>query len=93
MKAKKMIIHGLVQGVFFRAGCVKKANELDCKGTVQNLPNKTVEVIIMDNIINNKNTTKLINWCKQGPKAARVDSIDIEEIEIEKEFNDFIRLN
>lgn len=89
MKATKLIIHGQVQGVFFRDSCVKKAKELDCKGTVQNLLDKTVEVIVT----NSKNITKLIEWCKHGPDTARVDSIDIKEIEIQEEFNEFIRKN
>ena len=88
MKAKRIIVHGLVQGVFYRSHCVKKAKQLDCKGYVRNLPDGTVEVII-----SGEKTKKLIEWCKNGPDEAQVDSLDIKDIEIEEEFSSFERKN
>ena len=39
------IIHGKVQGVFFRETTRQKANELEVTGTVKNLTDGTVEIL------------------------------------------------
>lgn len=87
MKATRIIVHGFVQGVFYRSRCEEKARSLGCRGFVRNLPDGTVEVVATG-----KKVKELIEWCKKGPDAARVDSIDVKEIETEEEFNEFKRI-
>jgi len=45
MKRLTLIIHGGVQGIFFRAFVKEHAIGVGFTGTVENLPNGTVEVI------------------------------------------------
>ena len=44
MRAIHLVIHGKVQGVFFRKHALEKANDLGLKGIVRNLPNGNVEI-------------------------------------------------
>jgi len=68
-----LIIHGLVQGVFYRASTHETALRLGLKGWVRNLPNGNVEAVFegpSDQI------QKAIKWCEEGPPGARVTKID-----------------
>ncbi|UCF71396.1 MAG: acylphosphatase [candidate division WOR-3 bacterium] len=71
----RMIIWGVVQGVFFRANTVEKARSLNLSGWVRNLPDGSVEVVAegpRDTLVD------LVRWCHRGPVEARVDTVDIE---------------
>ncbi len=85
MKAVKVIIYGKVQGVGFRNFVFLHAKKLNIKGYVKNNPDGTVEAVFEgdENSIN-----KMIELCKKGPERARVDKIDIKEIEINN-YQDF----
>ena len=74
MKRANIQVHGFVQGVFFRSNTIKMAGELGLKGYAKNMPDGTVEIVAegpKDNI------NKLIEFCKKGPRAARVDKVDV----------------
>ena len=74
--AKRIVVSGRVQGVFYRDTCRREANRLDIAGSAQNLPDGTVEVIAEgepDAI------DELIAWCKKGPAQADVDSVDVSD--------------
>ena len=77
-----LIIHGRVQGVWYRQSTKNEADRLGLTGWVRNLPDGCVEGCIEgDRAV----IEKLINWCYQGPPSANVTSIDIvwrEEVEI-----------
>ncbi|MCR4393502.1 MAG: acylphosphatase [Dehalococcoidales bacterium] len=69
------IIHGRVQGVFFRAFVAQKARELNINGFVRNLPSGVdVEVVAEGE---KKQLEKLIEFIKVGPPGARVEKVDI----------------
>ena len=74
---KKIIITGKVQGVFFRYLAEKKAQELNIKGTVRNLPDGSLEIIAKGD---DEDMEKFIDWCKLGPEYARVEGINIENL-------------
>lgn len=81
-----MLISGKVQGVYYRASAVKKANELGVTGFAQNLPDGRVEIIAEGP------QAALIafrQWCNDGPPAADVDHINTEESPATGEFNNF----
>ena len=67
-----LIVHGRVQGVFYRDSTMRKARELGLDGTVRNLPEGTVEIVaqgpapLLDN---------LILWAHEGPPAAVVSEV------------------
>jgi acylphosphatase len=74
--AIKAVVHGRVQGVFFRASTRKVARELELSGTVRNLPDwKKVEVHAEGEATQ---IDKFIEFLKSGPPGAKVDKVDVE---------------
>lgn len=73
-KQTHLFISGAVQGVFFRASVATKARNLGLAGWVRNLPNSSVELIAEGEETKLK---QLIEWCRMGPPAARVEHVDI----------------
>jgi len=74
--ARRIRVEGRVQGVFFRAWTVKQASELGLDGWVRNRQDGSVEVLAAgppDRV------ERLIACCHQGPPAARVDQVRVEE--------------
>ena len=86
MKKVHIIVHGHVQGVFFRHYTKKTALILGLKGYTRNMPNGTVEVIAEgpENKIK-----ELIEFCKKGPEAAMVEKIDVKFEKASNEFKGF----
>jgi acylphosphatase len=86
MKSIKIIISGLVQGVGYRYFCYKKALEYGIRGYAKNLYNGNVEVVAQGEkgLIND-----FIKDLNIGPYYATVKSINTEEIECEKEYQEF----
>ena len=86
MKRIHLIVHGDVQGVFYRSNTRKKASELGLKGYVKNLPDGTVEVVAegSENKLN-----ELINFCKNKPGYSNVDKVEVKEEKVTNEFRDF----
>jgi len=76
---KQIFISGRVQGVFFRDSTRQKANELNLKGGVRNLRDGRVEVLVSgeDTVIQS-----LIKWLKNGPKYAKVSTIEVIDLPI-----------
>ncbi len=73
---KKLRVHGEVQGVWYRAWSAETAWELGLRGWVRNRRDGTVEMLVHgepDAI------EAMIARCREGPPAARVDRIDVEE--------------
>lgn len=72
MKCIRIVIHGKVQGVFFRHYCVAEALRLHLSGQVKNLADGTVEVIAcgVDNSL-----LQLAEWCKIGSPRSKVQQV------------------
>ena len=70
----KVIISGMVQGVFFRAGTREMAVSKGLKGWVRNLMDGNVEALFEGprDILE-----EAVKWCKHGPRGASV--VDVEE--------------
>lgn len=77
--ARRCYVSGLVQGVFFRASTRQKAAELGISGYANNLPDGRVEVLIVGEP---GAATKLIEWLRQGPPAARVQAVEVREVDL-----------
>jgi acylphosphatase len=69
-----VVIHGLVQGVNFRASTRKEAERLGVRGWVWNLPDGSVEALIEGE---KEKVEQLLAWCHKGPPGARVTKVDI----------------
>ena len=79
-KACAIQITGKVQGVFFRASTKDKADELGVKGYVRNERDGSVyvEAEAEEYVLK-----QFIDWCKQGPPRASVDSCTVTELGVQ----------
>ena len=68
----RLIVHGYVQGVYFRDFTSRQAIELGLTGYVRNLSKGTVEVQAEGE---RKQLEKLISYLKVGPPAAKVTKV------------------
>ena len=74
--ARHLSLKGTVQGVFFRAWIRKEAQALKIKGWVRNCSDGTVEALLEGE---EQAVGDLIERVRQGPPAARVDCVEIED--------------
>lgn len=85
MKHLDLIVSGKVQGVSYRASTKAVADQLGIRGYVINRPDGTVyieaegEPFTLD---------IFLDWCKEGPENAKVESIDQSESAL-KNFHNF----
>lgn len=78
-------IYGLVQGVFFRAGAKDKADTLNIKGFIKNMPDGSVYIEAEGR---KNNLDEFLSWCKKGPDLSKVERIKTSEGPL-KNFNSF----
>ena len=86
MQRVRMIIQGIVQGVFFRANAKKAAEMLGLKGYARNMADGSVQIVAEGP---EQKIKELIEFCKKGPRAARVDKVDVHIEEASNEFDNF----
>lgn len=72
--ARRCIVSGRVQGVFFRASTARKARELGLVGHAVNLDDGRVEVLAIGP---RDRADALCAWLEVGPPAARVERVDV----------------
>ncbi len=82
---KAFRVSGRVQGVFFRASCKKKADELGLVGWVRNCSNGDVEGVARGR---DDQLAQFRAWLQTGPPMASVDKLEFETSELES-FNGF----
>lgn len=85
MKCLQIIIRGKVQGVWFRVSTRNKAEELGIYGIVKNQSDGSVYVEVEGDEIILKN---FVAWCYEGSEYARVDTVEILEID-RRDFTSF----
>ena len=85
MQTIRLLISGKVQGVWYRKSSSIKANELNLKGTVRNLEDGRVEMVVSGE---KEDLKRLVNWCKKGPELAVVDNLEFKEMRYQR-FSDF----
>lgn len=69
-----VFISGRVQGVFFRSETGYEARKRNVKGWVCNLRDGRVEAVFEGE---EKAVIELIEFCRRGPPAARVTSLEV----------------
>lgn len=79
-------IHGIVQGVWFRASTRDEALRIGVGGWVRNLANGNVEVTVEGE---RRAVEQLLAWCRKGPRGASVSKIDMKEEDYVGEFDTF----
>ena len=70
------MVHGQVQGVFFRAGCRDEANARDVAGSADNLPDGSVEMVLEGK---QSAVEEMVAWARAGPTHADVTDVDVYE--------------
>lgn len=78
--ARHLLIHGRVQGVYYRASARDMATQLGLSGWVRNRSSGEVEAIVSGP---EQAVERFIDWARQGPPAATVTHIDITPAEIQ----------
>jgi len=83
---RRLRIRGQVQGVNLREALRQRADQLKVTGWVRNRLDGTVEAIVQGEAFA---IDSIVEWARQGPTTARVDSVDVESAESEGDFQIF----
>lgn len=86
MKRVHVYISGRVQGVFFRAETTHTARAFNLTGWVRNMSDGRVEALFEGK---KGDIDKMVEWCRIGPPAARVEKVMYVEEIYTGEFTDF----
>jgi acylphosphatase len=78
MICRRSFVSGRVQGVFYRATCVHKAQSLGLGGCARNLPDGRVEVLACGEAAR---VDAFIAWLWEGSPASRVTAVDTVEVD------------
>lgn len=71
---KRVIVAGLVQGVFYRDSCRRIALQHRVAGWVRNLPDGTVEAAFEGEP---EPVERLLDWARTGPSKAIVSQVTV----------------
>ena len=71
---QRVVIHGRVQGVFFRESTRQTAETAGVAGWVRNLHDGIVEVVVEGRV---DAVAQVVAFCRAGPPDARVDGIEV----------------
>jgi acylphosphatase len=75
-----VIVHGRVQGVFFRGTVQRHAQQQGVAGWVSNRWDGTVEAVFEGE---QAAVERVVEFCRQGPRGAEVERIEVTEEEPE----------
>ena len=76
MIRRRVVVHGLVHGVFFRDSVRCRAQSRGVAGWVRNNPDGTVEAAFEGEV---DAVERLVRFVHDGPRSARVDRVDVHE--------------
>lgn len=71
---RRVVVSGIVQGVFFRDTCRREADAAKVAGWVRNLPDGRVEAVFEGAP---EAVDSMIRWCRRGPSRAVVEHVDV----------------
>ena len=80
MKAVSLIVHGRVQGVFYRDWTARTARALGLSGWVGNRTDGTVSAFVQGS---ESAVAQMLEQMREGPPTARVERIDVIDAETE----------
>ena len=76
--ARRVVVHGRVQGVFFRETTRRRAYRAGVAGWVRNAPDGSVEAWFEGDP---DDVDVMVHFAETGPSGAYVDSVDVETVE------------
>ncbi len=80
MSAVRLVVHGEVQGVFFRDSVRQEAESAGASGWVRNRSDGTVETHVEGS---EEAVQAVVDFCGHGPSGARVERVEREDVEPE----------
>jgi acylphosphatase len=78
--ARRVRVHGHVQGVFFRDSCTREAESRGVSGWVRNDEDGTVSAHFEGE---DAPVAAMVAWCRTGPPRAAVSHVDAEDVDPE----------
>jgi acylphosphatase len=78
--AKRVVVHGSVQGVFFRDTTRRKAKQRGVRGWVRNRDDGTVEALFEGDP---EAVETMVAFAREGPRGASVDQVDVSDADPE----------
>jgi len=78
---RRVVVHGSVQGVFFRDSVRRLAQQRGVSGWVANRWDGTVEAVLEGDP---DAVERLVAFCREGPRGAQVESVDVSEEDPER---------
>jgi acylphosphatase len=85
---RRVVVRGHVQGVFFRDSVRRLAERYGVAGWVANRRDGAVEAVLEGEP---EAVERLVRFCSEGPRGARVDSVEVTEEEPEGEHGFSVR--
>ena len=73
MIRRRVVVHGLVQGVFFRDSVRRRASSTGVSGWIRNTRDGAVEAVFEGE----QAVDALVAFCREGPRGARVSRVDV----------------
>ena len=83
---RRVLISGMVQGVWFRACTRDAAREIGVSGWVRNLSDGRVEAVFQGEP---EKVGAVVDWCHRGSPGSRVDRVEVFEENPGSEFQGF----
>ena len=86
MKATRLLVRGLVQGVGYRFFAEREARDLGIRGYVRNLADGRVEAVAAgapDRV------RAFVQRLREGPRGGRVESVEVSETTLENDTGGF----
>lgn len=74
MIRRRVVVLGLVQGVYFRDTIRRRAQSKGVAGWVRNNPDGSVETVFEGD---DEAVEALVTLCHEGPRGARVDAVEV----------------
>jgi acylphosphatase len=74
VKRAHVLVHGSVQGVFFRAETRNRARALGIEGWVRNTRDGAVEAVFEGD---DERVDSMVEWARRGPSGAQVSDVDV----------------
>ena len=78
--ARRVVVHGTVQGVFFRDSTQRRAQSRGVAGWVRNRPDGAVEAHLEGDP---QDVESMVAFVREGPRHAEVQRADVEDVAVE----------
>ena len=88
MTRRRVVVHGRVQGVAFRYSVQRMAQQRGVAGWVTNRADGTVEAAFEGEP---EAVERLVDFCREGPRGAEVDQVEVTQEEPLGETNFTVR--